>query len=338
MLLGACAINANTNESKAASSVQECEHVYNDGEITIIPTCDQKGERTKTCTKCGATITEEIDAKGHVWDEGQITKRPTVDEAGTKTYHCTVDNCTGAKEESIAKVDGYTVTFQTSHCTVKVFKTQQYATEIPESATSCFARDENGNAVEYDYTEAFPQPQVSFKVICDQDYSVNTKNIVVTGTYKNIKQNPNKGDEENPYDDDSLFRITKIESNLTVAITAVQGEQAPGNIVTFVPTHCTIKVYVGPKNADGTNVDAGEDGKFYSRAKDSPYDPSTATDSQFNFEVVCESGYEFVPVITDNKVDFIQGTYNKFNDKGGYYNLTKVQSDLTITITATPIA
>lgn len=337
LLLGACTASP-SSESKQASSAPQCEHQFDEGTITVIPTCTEEGEKTQTCALCGATQTVKIDANGHTWDEGTMTKRPTTEEAGVKTYHCTVNGCNGTKEEAIAKVAGYTVTFQVSHCKVKVFQTQNYSTEQPQEVNSCLARDENGNAVEYDYTEAFPQPQVSFKVICDDDYSVNTKNITVTGTYKNIKQNPNKSDAENPYDDDGLFRITKIESNLTVAITAVQGEQAPGNVITFVTTNCSVKVYVGPKNTDGTNVDAGEDGHFYSRAKDSPYDPSTATDSQFNFEVVCANGYEFKPVITDNKVDFIQGTYNKFQDKGGYYNLTKVSSDLVITITATPIA
>ena len=62
-----------------------------------------------------------------------------------------------------------------------------------------------------------------------------------------------------------------------------------------------------------------EDGVFYARIKDAPYDIGYTT-PQLNFSVVCDEGYEFVPVITDNKVDFIthldatKDGYNKFSD------------------------
>ena len=32
--------------------------------------CTEAGEKTYTCTRCGDTITETIDAKGHQWDMG----------------------------------------------------------------------------------------------------------------------------------------------------------------------------------------------------------------------------------------------------------------------------
>ena len=75
------------------------------------------------------------------------------------------------------------------------------------------------------------------------------------------------------------------------------------------------------------------------------YDPEDIElQPQVSFKVVCDEGYEFVPVITDNKVDFIthldatKDGYNKFSDKGGYFNLTKIDDNLVITITATAIA
>ena len=115
---------------------------------------------------------------------------------------------------------------------------------------------------------------------------------------------------------------------------AQAGEQAKGYKITFNTTNCTVKVYVGPKNADGTNIDTPEDGVYYARIKDSPYDIGYTT-PQLNFEVVCETGFTFTATPDENnKVDFIVGDYNKFSDKGGYYNLTKIASDLTITIVA----
>ena len=42
-------------------------HTWDSGTITTAPTCTKAGERTYTCTECGATETEPIDATGHSW-------------------------------------------------------------------------------------------------------------------------------------------------------------------------------------------------------------------------------------------------------------------------------
>ena len=232
---------------------------------------------------------------------------------------------------------GYDVTFTVEHCKVLVYSTKAYDTETPVETLACKAKDETGEIVAYDPDDQLPQPQVSFKVVCDEGYSVTVNNITATPreNYKNLKQNPDSNDGQ-----DDIFRITKIEGNLAINIVATSGEQAKGYQISFVASHCSIKVYIGPKNADGTNLDTIEDGVYYARSKDEPYDISYTT-PQINFEVICEEGYEFVPVITSNKVDFIthpdttKDGYNKFSDKGGYFNLTKIDDDLTITITAT---
>ena len=225
--------------------------------------------------------------------------------------------------------EGYQVTFVTEHCKVLVYETKDY-TKDPVETNSCIAKDEEGNIVAYDPEDIELQPQVNFRIVCDEGYSVNTTNITITGKYKNIKQGPS---EKDGLPDDSYFRVTKIQENITITIAPAQGEQAIGHKVTFVTTNCSVKVYIGPKNEAGDNLDTPENGVYYARLKDSPYDIGFTT-PQINFEVVCDSGFKFEPVITDNKVDFITGDYNKFSDKGGYYNLTKVASDLVITITA----
>lgn len=233
-------------------------------------------------------------------------------------------------------VDGYTVTFVANHCKVLVYESGKDYTVTPKETNTTYAMTEAGVIQKYDESdENNPQPQVNFKVVADEGYSVNASNFEIVGTYKNIKQNPAKT-EEPAVDDDSLFRITKVRSDLTVTITAVQGEQAPGNLVTFVTKNCSVVVYVGPKNADGTNIDTSA--KYYTRSSDAPYDYSIDSKSQFNFGVVCDAGYEFNPTITDDKVDFITGTYNKFQFKNDCWNITKIGSDLTITITATAVA
>lgn len=87
------------------------DHTWNEGEITKAPTCKDEGEKTYTCTVCGATKTEPIEKLAtHTWDEGKVTKAPTLYEDGRKTYTCTVcgdtysvripklDSCDGGKD------------------------------------------------------------------------------------------------------------------------------------------------------------------------------------------------------------------------------------------------
>ena len=227
--------------------------------------------------------------------------------------------------------EGYNVTFTVENCKVLIYSTKAYETETPVEALTCKAKDEEGNIVAYDPEDIELQPQVSFKVVCNEGYSVTVNNVTITPreNYKNLKQNP-----DNVAGQENIFRATKIQGDITIAIVAQAGEQAKGYKITFNTTNCSVKVYVGPKNADGTNLDTPENGVYYARIKDSPYDIGYTT-PQLNFEVVCETGFTFTATPDENnKVDFIVGDYNKFSDKGGYYNLTKIASDLTITIVA----
>ena len=57
--------------------------------------------------------------------------------------------------------------------------------------------------------------------------------------------------------------ITKIKSDLSIVITPkVHVDGINGYEITFALTHATAKVYVGPKDETGSNVDAGEEGKY----------------------------------------------------------------------------
>lgn len=233
--------------------------------------------------------------------------------------------------------EGYKITFSGEHCKVYVYDTKDY-TKTPKETNSCIAKDEEGNIVAYDPEDEQLQPQVNFKVVCDEGYSLNASNFKITGKYNKLKQGPLEADG---LPDAEHFRITKVQEDLTVVITPVQGEQAKGYKIAFTPTNCTIKVYIGAKNADGTNLDTPENGFYYGREKDSP-ETISFNAPQLNFEVVCNEGYEFKPTITNDKVDFItvategKDGYGKFKDNGnGTFNITKIDSDLTIAITAT---
>ena len=114
-------------------------HTYGSAVITKQPTCTSEGTKTKTCTQCGATVTETIaklshsytatvvaptctadgytlhkcsvcgtsykdsttKATGHSYGNSVVTKQPTCTSEGTKTKTCT--KCNATVTESIAK-------------------------------------------------------------------------------------------------------------------------------------------------------------------------------------------------------------------------------------------
>ena len=77
------------------------EHVWDEGHITLEPTCTEDGQMTYTCAVCGETRTEPIPCRGHVYGEWTITKPATVAEEGEETRVCTV--CGGKETRPIPK-------------------------------------------------------------------------------------------------------------------------------------------------------------------------------------------------------------------------------------------
>ena len=127
-----------TNHKKtcACGDVVTAAHTWNAGEITKPASCVD-GEKTFTCTGCGATKVEPVKGTGvhttntwtdagdgkthkgtcsgcgleltadHKWDFGTVTKQPSCNEAGVKTFKCTF-NCGAEKTEEI-KATGFHV-------------------------------------------------------------------------------------------------------------------------------------------------------------------------------------------------------------------------------------
>ena len=62
-------------------------HTWDNGTITTAPTCTKAGEETYSCTKCGATKTEPIDATGHNW------KSDWTSDATHHWHECANENC-----------------------------------------------------------------------------------------------------------------------------------------------------------------------------------------------------------------------------------------------------
>ena len=75
------------------------EHTYNAGEITTAATCTATGVKTFTCTVCGETKTEEIEALGHDFHGEEIVVPATCVKTGTKLVECT--RCTETEETKL---------------------------------------------------------------------------------------------------------------------------------------------------------------------------------------------------------------------------------------------
>ena len=83
----------------ATTSAVPSDHKHSYGEWTQVkaPTCEEKGEQERVCA-CGDKQTKAIDALGHKWNDGVITKEATCAVPGEKTFTCTVCGATKKEE------------------------------------------------------------------------------------------------------------------------------------------------------------------------------------------------------------------------------------------------
>lgn len=239
--------------------------------------------------------------------------------------------------------EGYNITFSATNGEVWVYESGQDYSVAPVKTNTTESRDEEGKKTKWIEPEEATtlEPQVNFKVVCAAGYEIDADCLAITGQYNKIKIVSNDT-EENSW----IVRVTKIKSDLSIVITPkVHVDGINGYEITFALTHATAKVYVGPKDETGSNVDAGEEGKFYTRDKVAPYGYSK-TEPQFNFEIIPEEGYEFndgiewgeATEMSSSAVEFItpKASYNKLKlSANGGYTLTKVAGALTITAVAT---
>ena len=105
-------------------------HTWDNGTITTAPTCTKAGERTYTCTECGATKIEPIPATGHSW------KSDWTSDATHHWYECDNKNCDvtdNAGEKGYAEHSGGKAT-----CTqnaVCEFCKAEYGEKLPHDFT-----------------------------------------------------------------------------------------------------------------------------------------------------------------------------------------------------------
>ena len=78
-------------------------HTYGSAVITKQPTCTSEGTKTKTCTKCGATVTETIAKLSHSYTTTVVAPTCTVD--GYTLHKCSV--CGTSYKDNTTKTTGH---------------------------------------------------------------------------------------------------------------------------------------------------------------------------------------------------------------------------------------
>ena len=87
---GTATITAKSGTLSQTITVNVTTHAWDAGQVTTPATCEKKGVKTYTCTKCGATQTEEIAATGHQHTEIRNAKEAECETAGyTGDTYCT---------------------------------------------------------------------------------------------------------------------------------------------------------------------------------------------------------------------------------------------------------
>ena len=88
------------------STTKATGHSYGNSVVTKQPTCTAEGTKTKTCTKCNATVTEKLPAKGHtaITDKGYPATCTTAGK--TDGSHCSVCN-TVIKVQTVINATGH---------------------------------------------------------------------------------------------------------------------------------------------------------------------------------------------------------------------------------------
>ena len=80
-------------------------HSWDEGKVITDPTCTEEGSMVYTCSVCGETRTEVLPALPHAWDNGRITKEPTCTQEGVKTYTCA--SCGKVREITLPSLGGH---------------------------------------------------------------------------------------------------------------------------------------------------------------------------------------------------------------------------------------
>ena len=171
----------------AQQSIPATGHTWSTWTRTVEPTCDTKGQDTRTCTVCGVTETREVNALGHNYTSA-VTTSATCTEPGIRTYTC-VNDPTHTYTETIAALGhNYTSEITTAaSCETSGVRTytcsrcgDSYTEEIPATGHKAAAAvRENEVAAQCETTGSYDL--VTYCSVCGEELSRETKTIPALG-------------------------------------------------------------------------------------------------------------------------------------------------------------
>lgn len=218
----------------------------------------------------------------------------------------------------------YSVTFTIpEHVSLSIYASDD--SEVAESGVIAYSRDDETGAYLQD-----GEGQVNFLIEVDDGYYCNLGNSAIAETtYKNFKACG-----------DHYYRITKITGNLNVTI-PVSSSEPEHYSVTFVPdAHSSVTSYVSEEAAQ-SDVGAANATSAYAREGTSGEIIVSGEGKSF-FKVVVADGYTCSYLASAGNIT-ITGSYKNLKEEAdeddativicGY--ITKIASDLTVTITCT---
>ena len=247
--------------------------------------------------------TEVSDKAEHDYDDGVVAD-------GVKTYTC--ETCGHTWTEIV----GFNATFTCDeHVSVLIYPTQDVSGEGFDTNTAVAKSGEDGSIL-IDGTG-----QINYKVVLDEGYAIDQ--ITVTGTY-----NKNKNDPDGTGATD-VYRITKVQSDLTVEITTSLSEAVEGQKVTFnIADGITVTVFdTQDTTAQGTVVNSGE----YVYAKTASGVVSKTGEEQVNF-VISFNGELEVEVTAEGSFKNLKIDPEAMGDTN-IYRITKVTGEVTVNVT-----
>jgi hypothetical protein len=224
----------------------------------------------------------------------------------------------GSEDEQQQTVEGYLASFVLDeHVTVTIYDTQDY-TDGTE-ALSAYAKDSDTGEVLTD-----GEGQINFTIDIDEGYELDTLIVTPSSNYKNLK-------DPEELELDNTYRITKVEDDITITITTKE-EGTVSEVTEFTATfilddNVTVTVYDTSELLNGTVTTTA-----YAKDSDTG-EILTDGDGQVNFVVTLADGYVVDTVTVESEDSFKNLKDPEELELVNTYRITKITSDITITIT-----
>lgn len=253
-------------------------HMWNSGNVTTEPTCTEKGIRSRTCTECGRTKLEDIDAKGHTLTHVPGESATETEDGVKEHWHC------GGCDKDFLDENGETEATADDLKTGKIEKEVEKGENAPQTELKT-SIEELINAVLTDEEKAVVDDGTDIKIILTVEDATNNvsdedkANVEAAignnklGQYLNVELWKIIGEEEE--------KITETNRPITITFEIPESLRGSGRTYSVIRVHGDETTVLEDKDND-LNIVTIETDKFstyalvYSEAT-TPTTPTTPT-------------------------------------------------------------